>query len=106
MIDGVSLVSKRHMEYSVDLSVEETIAALQRSPARIGKAWYGDVVEILYEGKWRRLCRTDLKDDVCTGTCEKIADASKVIAEYEGRVHFGARITDERIAIVDSFSDG
>jgi len=61
--------------------------------------------QVLYEGEWKDLCRTDLRDDVRTIIVEKhfLEDP---ISYFKKRCHFGARIYPGGFAVIDSLSDG
>lgn len=54
---------------------------------------------IFYDGKWRRLHRTDLMDDVGT-----LRDAG--VKFYKQSIGYGARVTEDGFGVIDSFSDG
>jgi hypothetical protein len=104
---------REHYGYSVDLSINETKAALAAAPMRwngVENAWgYKSLAEVLYEGSWRHLCRTDLKDDVCTfGGDDQSSELETLRSHYLKRIGFGARVgkDGDRFAVVDAFSDG
>jgi hypothetical protein len=105
---------REHYGYSVDLSINEAKTALTAAPMRWNgaeNAW-GDkrLAEVLYEGSWRHLCRTDLKDDVCTfGGGDESSELETLRSHYLERICFGARVGKDgevRFAVVDGFSDG
>lgn len=83
-----------------DLDPAQALAILNTAPSRLGTAWYGPVIEILYKERWLHLARTDLKDDVCTGRPGYTLDKFKQLVRY------GARISDDTFAVIDSLSDG
>jgi hypothetical protein len=92
----------------VDWSVDEAKKLISEAPIRWGEAWYGRGVEIKVGDEWLYLCRTDLKDDVCTGSYE---DADRSLEEnrrhYLGKVRYGARLTEDGgFAVIDRLSDG
>src|SRR5712671_3891512 len=63
-------------------------------------------VEILYNDKWLRLCRTDLIDIIKTWIQFSSHSDPNHINFYKNSVAFGARVTDHVFAIVDRYSDG
>jgi hypothetical protein len=93
-----------------DLTPEEALKALAESPRRWGTAWYGQVPEIEYEGKWRRLCRTDVFDDVCTGRRHEDGESlDQAVDYYAKRVGYGVRLREANgsvFAVLDALSDG
>lgn len=111
-----------HFGCAVDLSVAETLTALESPEAIIAVRphMWGKTAQVAYElcilfrGEWHEVCRTDLKDDVCTScdSHENRYDPQKELEHYRGLVRYGARIKTERslpmplFAVVDSYSDG
>jgi len=74
-------------------------------PCKDGHIWNENVVEIHYEGEWRRVARTDFKDDVCT--------TSPMCDTFDGYVRklqnsrYGVRIqSNGTFSIIDAYSDG
>lgn len=61
--------------------------------------------EIFQGGKWKSLCRTDLHDDVCTTYCVHQSE-TEYREQYLARVLQGARIDEERFAVIDAYTDG
>ncbi len=60
-----------------------------------------DVIQIFYDGQWRDVCRTDLKDNVAT------TGSSDSFSKYLNAVRYGARILrNGHFAVIDSYSDG
>ena len=57
-------------------------------------------VEVLYEGTWLHMARTDLMNDVCTtiGMCN--------FKHYRKQMVYGVRVSDKTFAVIDSLSDG
>jgi hypothetical protein len=108
------------MEEHMDIGYDEAKAILDSPEWRVGTAWYGDVAEVLHEGKWKRICRTDWKDDVCTGlplkpdcipkesyTLETMREKARgMLRKKSDWIPAAARVDDERFAIIDAFSDG
>lgn len=86
--------------YHVDLNNLEAIAILSNCETitRDGRV-------MVYVNGWKDLCRTDLKDDVCTWSPSK-ANSKEQLEFYKKKVQFGARTDNGRFAVVDSFSDG
>lgn len=93
-----------HFGSRVDLSINQAKAALTSIEARIVVG--GERVEVLYRGKWLTLCRTDLADDVRTWISRPVKDSQEVVREYRDRIRYGARVDDQRFAVVDATSDG
>lgn len=98
-----------HFGIKVDLSINDAIRAIKSSKLRTKKvsAWNCSYnkLQIMFNGKWLNVARTDLFDDVCTGLCE-----TKKLAEwknhYISRVMYGARIKENTFAVIDSVTDG
>jgi len=111
-----------HEGKKVDLSITETLAALEDPEAVISvrpSMWgTSPMVEyqlcIMFRGEWFELARTDLFDDVCTGgDAYKVkTDAREELKRWRKKVGFGARIKRyphrplPLLAIVDALSDG
>lgn len=98
-----------HLGHPVDLSINETRAFLANAQTRIGKMrghQNFDQVQVAYQGEWLGLCRTDLKDDVCTGGASNVTDAAAEVERYITKIRYGARIRDFSFAVIDSYSDG
>lgn len=118
----------------VDLSKDDGIAYLKSAEIMVEDVpavdgWMGAYNRplIKWDGKWIGLCRTDLQDDVATGSCET-KTAEEWREYYLGHIHFGVRInptsqggvlihkdgTEEivppsgklRFACIDAWSDG
>lgn len=64
--------------------------------------------EIYHEGKWKSLCRTDLKDDVATGwsTVKTLEEWREFYTRGLKKYRMGVRYNDRRFSIIDAFSDG
>jgi NAD(P)-dependent dehydrogenase (short-subunit alcohol dehydrogenase family) len=89
---------KQFFGYAVDLSRKETIAALTgESRKKAGR------IEVLWNGVWTRVYRTDLKDDV--GTSSPDTDSIETYRE-KAESCYGARTGKKSIRVVDAFSDG
>lgn len=88
---------------SVDLSASQVRDVLAHAEWRTADARYGPVIEVKLLERWLRLCRTDLTDDVCTGR-PGLTFAQWL--EYANRDIYGARISLNRFALIDAFSDG
>lgn len=58
-----------------------------------------DGMKVFVDGQWRRLCRTDLMDNVRTSMDEKWLERHK-------HSLYGARMGPDYFAIIDSWSDG
>jgi len=70
-------------------------------PYKEGHKWKDVTIQIFYDGQWRDVCRTDLKDNVAT------TGSSDSFSEYLNAVHYGARILrNGHFAVIDSYSDG
>lgn len=111
-----------HDGQKVDLSITETLAALENPAAVISvrPTMWGrtPMVEyqlcIMFQGEWFELARTDLFDDVCTGgdAYRVKTDLQEVLNFWRGKVRLGARVKRYPhrplpiLAIVDSLSDG
>lgn len=121
LIDAANkLVRERNgpFEYWDAKTVEEKLRGVEtrmrEHPATEGKypqdAWYSKQVKI--DGRWLDLCRTDLCDDVRTSGAIPIMprppagleNVAQVMEQYDRC--FGARVTDDAIFIIDSYSDG
>lgn len=103
--------------FKVDLCNVEAIACLNTAKVRTVKrkkfGGYGDcrMPQILWDGRWLDLCRTDLKDDVATGSyeCSRVRQWREY---YLKRIHYGVRIVPSRKgyvgrwSVVDALSDG
>ena len=76
---------------------------LAQAPMRVDQ----DEVQVLVYGEWLSLCRTDSLDDVCTSDSD---DAGRPLEEtrtrYLRKIVYGARVDDERFAVIDSLTDG
>lgn len=94
MVDGAMRFTSLH---PVDLSRGETIAALSGEHRN-----HGGRTEIMYRGVWRRLYRTDLKDDV--GTIPP--NDSIELYRHKAATCYGARLGDGEFGVVDAYSDG
>jgi hypothetical protein len=96
---------------SVTLSKEEGRKVLAATPLRRNSDGYPLV---RYQKDWCLLCRTDLKDDVCTSysTEDKQHDLETLRAEYLERISLGVRVRKSRggdhmlFACIDAYSDG
>lgn len=93
--------------YGVDYHVEDAKVLLQNSPIRL----HNDRIEVDINNEWMHLCRTDLKDDVCTWRPDEIPkDLEQVRQLYLNNIKYGARIRQYGnsvvFAIIDSYSDG
>lgn len=97
-----------------DLSKDDAIEMLKKCDIRLAgeNPWGQPYVQILIDGQWLHLCRTDLKDDVCTYTyIDRNLEENRDY--YLNQIRYGARIRkgdiDESFpifAVIDSFSDG
>ena len=100
---------REHWAWPDDLTPSDAVGvldrALTRGEYRVGSAWYGAAVEILYNGDWVHLARTDQKDDVCTGhiMTQSLEDEIKF---YRDKARLGARVREGCFAVIDSYSDG
>lgn len=87
---------------SVHLSSEDGLRILQD----IGSRKVEGHIEILYNGEWWLLSRTDLKDDVCTWVHGENVDFYRIKLGSG----YGVRLSDNGkrkiFAVIDSFSDG
>jgi hypothetical protein len=92
-------VMLEHDGAKFDLSKDDGIAYLKTAKIKLENVdaidgWMGayNRPKIKWEGQWISLCRTDLQDDVATGSC-----ATKTVEEwreyYLGHIHYGVRIT-------------
>lgn len=105
--------SRVHDGITVSLSKNETIAALTGIEFRTNVSGpYKHIdVEVLYQGSWLTLCRTDLHDDVCTthgtlwGALATVLDKDPV-GYYRDKCAYGARVDERRFAVIDSLTDG
>jgi len=97
-----------------DIDVEEALAILDTAEVRIVEKqddWSGGPwtdPEILHDGKWKSLCRTDMCDDVATGWCTTMT-AEEWRSHYREsllRAGYGARYSKRRFSIIDSLTDG
>jgi hypothetical protein len=97
-----------HYGCAVDLSSAAAYAVLSDVQSRKcdeDNGWFN--VEILYQGKWLLLARTDLMDDVGTLTRSKPSTTpEEFIAFMREKIWFGARVSDRFFSVVDSLSDG
>jgi hypothetical protein len=100
---------------AIDIEREEALTILRAAPIRVeeytrGAPWYTRPVkltraEILHDGVWRSLCRTDDCDDVCTTTCQHLTERQYREQAVRG-CRYGARIGPSRFAVIDSCTDG
>lgn len=93
---------------ALDLDCRNTAAFLESAEWRPRD---GGGVEVMHDGKWKHLCRTDLKDDVRTWTSFAFGPDGKRpdvhhIDYYRSGLPYGARITDDAFFVVDAYSDG
>jgi hypothetical protein len=63
-------------------------------------------VQVLVHNQWLHLCRTDLKDDVCTFSHEESSDLEAVRIKYLEKIVLGVRISPTTFAVIDSYTDG
>ena len=108
------LLAANPFDGCVEISVLQTLAVLVAAPIRVEvqpAGWFGGLWTqplILHDGKWKHLCRTDLCDDIATGSCQ-IKTAEQWRAHYLdllGQRAYGGRYNDARFSIIDCFSDG
>ncbi len=91
---------------------EKTNKILGESPRRdkehedkiFGGKWYSE--EVLVDNIWYGLARTDLHDDVRTCGLRSIAPVFSDRVYISQATIFGARVTKEKIYVIDSLSDG
>ena len=109
MIAECNAELRKHKEFDW-LTPEEAkavltdVVATSRMTMDAGK-WYECVrTSIKFKGRWLRLCRTDLKDDVRTYVV--LEDEEDPVSYYRERIQYGARVSKTSFAVVDSFSDG
>jgi hypothetical protein len=99
-----------------ELSVEQArtildtaVFRLTRHPALSGRGWTAGnaytTIELMLDGNWLELCRTDLADNVATGRHENWTVAEWV-AYYRERIRHGARYDARIFAVIDRFTDG
>lgn len=62
-------------------------------------------IEILHEGKWKNVGRTDDCDDVATGWCTT-KSVEEWIKHYRKSIVHGARYDDALFSVVDAMTDG
>lgn len=114
--------AREHMGKKVDLSIAETLAALEnpRAVIKVRPHMWGThaqveyVLCIVFRGEWYELSRTDLFDDVHTGgdVCRPKNNTTEELDFWRNRVNFGARLRRYAhndlpyFAVVDSLSDG
>ena len=101
-------------EPAYDIDVDEALKILDTAQVRVvhkptdwsGGPWTDP--EILHEGVWKSLCRTDLCDDVATGWCTtKTAEEWRAhYREKLRRAGFGARYDSHRFSVIDALTDG
>lgn len=107
--------SKEFEGVTVDLSRNETIAALTDCPIEIeqrtGEPFPSTSPFIFYNGVRRHLSRTDLLDDVCTSwVTDKTAEQWRKHYLSVAQTCYGARLYNSNsrtgFAVIDSLSDG
>ncbi len=93
---------------NIDLSVEEGLKVLASADIRKGDGG----PEIYYKDNWWDLCRTDLTDNVATGSsfstklnCTSLDEIRNNCAKG---IRYGVRLDKENnlFSIIDSWSDG
>jgi hypothetical protein len=98
----IDLTEEEMRRYDVQLTAPQARAALDNIEFRMERGAYGVMhIEVLYEGKWRSLYRTDLMDDVGTTSSHMYT-----VAHYRDAIRFGARIKDDGFGVIDAYSDG
>jgi hypothetical protein len=65
-------------------------------------AWQS--IQVCHDGRWYHVCRTDLTDNVTTWGAIPFGGDGKCQIRYERS--YGARVTDDTIYVIDSWSDG
>jgi len=100
--------------YPIDLTLEETVDALSVIEARIVEdddamvaidyPWHN--CEVLYNGEWLTLSRTDLKDDIGTHINHFGRNPQDVVQEHIRKCTFGARVGKKYFSVIDAWSDG
>lgn len=107
------LLRSAHFDGYVEISAEEAEPTLRAAPIRLNmrpatQYWLGDPdPQILHDGIWKSLCRTDLTDNVATGWC--MVKTEEEWREYYLRKlehAYGVRYSEHIFAVIDSFSDG
>lgn len=100
---------------SVELKKKQAIVILRTAPVRAAcSTWYAKEqktkldLEILHNGRWLYLARTDLMDDEQTILGEESVEGKEEATRqlFISMCEFGARIDDECFAVIDSISDG
>lgn len=94
------------------LNVDKLAELLNGAPRRIiehpavgkNKPWKSH--EVFINEKWKTLGRTDLRDDVRTYGGISIWPVSSDTCHVSTETRYGARLTDDGLYIIDSFSDG
>lgn len=107
-MNRIDIHAKEHYGCAVDLSIAETLNALESVECRmIGCGSYSEV-QILHHGEWLSLGRVDLFDQVATGICYAHDEDAKKIVEFyvKRKVQFGARVRGGSFLVVDSVTDG
>lgn len=93
----------------VDYNAGEAKYILSNAEGRIvNNKHRGYQLEILVDGKWLMVSRTDLHDDV--GTTFRIWNEHSSIQEirnfYFKKIRLGARKNEKYFCVIDAFSDG
>lgn len=92
-------------EDSTYLRPQAALALFDQSEKRVrrGNGW------VKVGGRWLRLRRADLLDDVRTGRCwdkRELEDPQMIFAYYRAKIRWGARLAKRSWYSIDSVSDG
>lgn len=107
---------------AIDIGKDEALTLLEKSAVRAraeeeraewlakGFPKHKLIEEVLIDGTWRKFCRTDECDDVCTTSLERYVAKTpeQVRARYINRIKlsYGVRLGPARFAIIDAMTDG
>lgn len=86
----------------LDMSRREGVKTLQECSRLIT----GKELRIHYKNKWLRVCRTDLKDDVCTTSSIDPTTMDEAVKYWTEKIVLGVRLKDDAFCCVDAYSDG
>lgn len=88
--------------HRVHITPEDAVKFLRDCHHRRGVQWYGDVLEVLYDGVWRHVYETDIKDHVGIG-CEGLTLERAI---RMAATSWGIRLKPDALGILTRYSDG
>lgn len=94
--------------YEIDMNSTDGKEFLKNCKFEIrpGERYPANRCFVEYNGKWLKLCLTDLIDDVGTSANNLSTDRLDPIKYYSRMCHIGVRIDDRSFRVIYALSDG